>query len=275
MNEFIKNRLAVKKFFEEKIALPKTRYSHYAICTQLCLLSVKNAKEDLKLKPIKKFLEDYTNFDDKNPEAKKILNVIKYLEKAFPESKSPALRNKANVISIFHLVSELSSRGNISGRERDIGSFFKKFVNDLKKEFEKKSEDRDPSLSDYQLAVQQGQDKIKSVNIRLNVLIKKIAGKNKFFYKLIYPPISPRDDFEKMYNETRNILKIKTVAAFDDWLIKNAGLKDIQCPKAHGKKETTVGHIRNCIHYKEHGSFIPKNLIKANKLLKKTLKDIK
>lgn len=275
MNEFIKKRLTIKKFFGEKIALPKTRYSHYAVCTQLCLLSIKGVKEDLKLKNIEKFLGEYTNFNDKSPEAEKILNVINYLEKAFSENKDPALRNRANVISMFYLISELSGRGDISGREKEIGLFFKKFVKDLQKEFEKKPEDRNPSLLGYQLAVRQGADKIKSVNIRHTILLKKIAEKNKFFYELLYPPISPRDDFEKMYNEARNILKIKTVAAFDDWLIKNAGLKDIKCPKARGKRETIVGHIRNCIHYKEHGSLVPKNLVAANKVLAKILKSTK
>lgn len=269
MNEFIKSRLTTKKFFEEKIALPKTRYSHYAVCTQLCLLSIKGAKEDLKIKNIKRFLGEYANFNDKNPEAEKILSVINYLEKAFPENRDSTLRNRANVISIFYLVSDLSGRGDISGREKEIGLFFKKFVKDLQKEFEKKPENRDPSLLGYQLAVRQGADKIKSVSIRHDILLKKLAEKNKFFYKLLYPPISPRDEFEKMYNKARKILKITTVAGFDDWLIKNAGLKDIRCPKARGKKETAIGHIRNCIHYKEHGALVPRNLTKAIKVLEK------
>lgn len=275
MNDFIKRRLSTKKFFKQRVALPDTRYSRYAVCAQLCLLSIKGAREDLKLKNLEKFFIDYAGFNDKSPEATKILNVVGSLEKAFSDKDDRALRNRANVISIFHLVSELSGRGNISGREKEVASFFRKFVNDLQKELIKKPEDRDSSLLSYQSAVTQGADKIKSVNIRHNILLKKIAGKNKFFYKLLYPPISPRDDFEKMYNRARMVLKIKTVAAFDDWLIKNAGLKDIRCSKARGKKETMVGHIRNCIHYKEHGSVVPKNLVAANKLLTKILKKTK
>ena len=197
------------------------------------------------------------------------------LEKAFLDTGDSALRNRASVVSIFHLVSELSGRGNISGREKEVATFFRKFLKDLQKELGKKPEDRDSSLLSYQSAVTQGADKIKSVNIRHTILLKEIAEKNKFFYKLLYPPISPRDDFEKMYNKTRNILKIKTVSAFDDWLIRNAGLKDIKCPKARGKRETIVGHIRNCIHYKEHGSLVPKNLVAANKVLAKILKSTK
>lgn len=260
-----------ESFLKIGLHLPDTRYSRYAVCAQLCLLSIKGAKEDLKLKNLEKFFIDYAGFGDKSPEATKVLNVVSSLEKAFVDKDDSALRNRANVVSIFHLVSELSGRGNISGREKEIATFFRKFVKDIQKELSKKPEDRDSSLLSYQSAVTQGADKIKSVNIRHNILLKKIAEKNKFFYDLLYPLISPRDDFEKMYNKARIALKIKTVSAFDDWLIKNLGLKDIKCPKARGKKETIVGHIRNCIHYREHGSFVPKNLVMANKLLTKIL----
>ena len=272
MNEFVKHRLAKKKFFKERVALPDTRYSHYAVCAQLCLLSIRGAKEDLKLKKLEKFFVDYTSFNDRSPEAKKILNVINYLEKVFPAADDSALRNRANVISIFYLIWDLSGRGDIVGREKEIGSFFRKFVRDLRRELEKKPEKRDSSLLSYQSAVTQGADKIKSVNIRHNILLKRIAEKNKFFYKLLYPPVSPRDEFEKMYNQARKILRITTVAGFDDWLIKNAGLKYMRCPRARGKKETVIGHIRNCIHYKEHGSLVPRNLTKAIKALEKVVR---
>lgn len=274
MNEFIKRRLAAKKFFREKVTLPDTRYSHYAVCAQLCLLSIKGVKNDLKLKSLEKFFIDYSSFNYKSPEAKKILNVINYLEKAFPDKKESALRNRANVVSIFYLISELSGRGNISGREKEIGSFFRRFVKDLQKEFEKKPEDRDSSLLSYQSAVTQGADKIKSVNIRHNILLKKLAEKNKFFYKLLYPPVSPEDSFKKMYEKARKQLKITTVSGFDEWLINNLHLKAIRCSKARAKRETLVGHIRNCIHYSEHSSFVPKDLTRANKLLEKTLNKI-
>ncbi len=224
MNEFIKDILTAKKFFEERITLPKTRYSHYAVCTQLCLLSIKGAVEDLKFKNIENFLKEYPNFNYKTPEAQKILNTINHLEKAFPDNRDSALRSRANIISIFHLISELSGRGNISGREKEIGLFFRKFVKDIQREFKKNPEDRkDPSLIDYQLAVIQGADKIKSVNIRHNILLKKLTGENQFFYELIYP-ISPKDKFIQMYNETRKKSKITTVADFDKWLINNFSL---------------------------------------------------
>lgn len=267
MNEFIKRHLTAKSFFRKRIALPDTRYSHYAVCAQLCLLSIKSAKVDLKLKNLELFLGEYASFDNKSLEAKRILNVVKILEKAFPGSKEYALRNRANVVSIFHLVSELSGRGNISGHENEIGSFFRRFVRNLQKELGKKPEARDPSLLSYQSAVTQGADKIKSINIRHTILLKKLAEENKFFYGLLYPPVSPEDNFRQMYAKAQKKVGIISVAGFDDWLIKNRGLKDIKCSKARGKIETLIGHIRNCIHHKEHGSFSPRSLAKANKIL--------
>lgn len=272
MNDFIKRRLVTKKFFKERVALPDTRYSRYAVCAQLCLLSIKGAKEDLKLKNLEKFFVDYANFNDKSPEAIKVLNVIKYLEKAFSDKDDIALRNRANVVSVFYLISDLSGRGDISGREKEISSFFRNFVKDLQKELMKKPEDRDPLLLSYQSAVTQGADKIKSVNSRHSILLKKIAEKNKFFYKLLYPPISPEDNFKQMYEKIKTKQKITSIAGFDQWLISAQGLKDIKCSKARGQKETIIGHIRNCIHHNDHSSFSPKELAKANKLLEKILK---
>ncbi|OGN21394.1 MAG: hypothetical protein A2915_00985 [Candidatus Yanofskybacteria bacterium RIFCSPLOWO2_01_FULL_41_34] len=272
MNDFIKRRLATKKFFKERVALPDTRYSRYAVCAQLCLLSIRGAKEDLKLKNLEKFFVDYASFNDKSPESTKVLNVINFLEKVFPDKNDSALRNRANVVSVFYLISDLSGRGDISGREKEISSFFRKFVKNIQKELTKKPEDRDSSLLSYQSAVTQGADKIKSVNIRHDVLLKKIAEKNKFFYKLLYPPISPEDNFKQMYEKIRTKQRITSIAGFDQWLIGAHKLKSIKCPKARGKKETVVGHIRNCIHHRDHGTFTPKKLTMANKLLERILK---
>jgi hypothetical protein len=267
MKLFINSRLAAKTFFKKRISLPNTRYSHYAVCAQLCLLSIKGAKEDLKLKNLEKFLKDYRSFNDKSPEANKIIDVVKYLEKAFPYDGDSTLRNRAGVVSVFYLVADLSARGDISGKEKDIGDFFRKFIKDVQKDLEKKPEDRDPSILSYQSAVTQGADKIKSINIRHSILLDRLSRRSKFFYNLIYP-MSPQDKFIKIYNEAKSKLKIRTIVDFDAWLIKNKRLKDIKCPSARGKAETSIGHIRNCIHYpKEHGAVPVQDLDKAIRIL--------
>lgn len=271
MNEFIKHKLASKNFLKKTVALPDTRYSHYAVCAQLCLLSIRGAKEDLKLKNLEKFFTEYSNFDDKSPESKKILNVINYLEKAFTDNKDSSLKNRANVVSIFYLISDLSGRGNISSKEKEIGLFFRQFVKNLEKELQKKPENRDPSMLSYQSAVNQGADKIKSVNIRHNILLKKLSEKNKFFCELIFPQISPEDNFRKMYEKLESKTKITNTAKIDEWIVKNFSLQIIKCPNSRGKKETIIGHIRHCIHHKKHGIFTIKDLTNANKILQQAL----
>jgi hypothetical protein len=82
MNDLIKKRLTAKIFFKKIIALSNIRYSHYALCVQLCLLSVKSAREDLKIKYLEKFIKDYPSFDRNSLEAKKILSVINFLERS-------------------------------------------------------------------------------------------------------------------------------------------------------------------------------------------------
>jgi hypothetical protein len=271
MNEFIKNKLVGETFFKERISLPNTRYSHYAICAQLSLLVIKGAKEDLKLKNLEKFFKDYSSFNYKSPEANKIFDVLGSLERAFPGEKDSALRNRANVISIFYLLSDIATRGDISGREKEIGSFFKKFVKDVQKEFEKRPEERDPAILSYQSAVTQGADKIKSINIRHNILLEKLAAKNKFFYSIIHPT-SPLDKFIKIYNLARIKLKLRNPERFDEWLIKNKGLPDIKCPASRGKKETFIGHVRHCFSHPEHGAFTLRDIQKGSKILNEILK---
>lgn len=273
MNDFIKNRLATGRFFKERVAFLDTRYAVYAVCAQLCLLSIKGAKEDLKLENVEKLFSDYAQFDGKSPEAVKILNVISFLEKVFQEKNDFALKNRANVISIFYLISDLSGRGNIAGREKEIAVFFRDFVSSLQKEFSKKPEDRDPALLSYQSAVTQGADKILSVNIRHALLLEKIAVKNSFFYKLLHPPAPLEDNFKKSCALIMRRRRFRNIFDFDQWLINDQGFQDIKCPQSRGKKqETIIGHIRHCIHHPPHGSFSPQKIKEANRSLERILK---
>jgi len=265
MTEFIKERLVQKKFFKNVVALPNTRYSHYAVCAQLCLLTLRGAKEDLKLKNLEKFFGDYAGFDHKSLEAKKISLVIKYLEAAFSGAKDSTLRNRANIVSAFYLVSDLSARGNIAGRVKEVGAFFHKFIKSLHGEFQKAPDKRDPALISYQSAVTQGADKIKSVNTRHDILLKKLALKNKFFHDLIHPP-SPKERFRILYEKARTVSKSKNSSVFEGWLMKNKELKQFKCANSRGA-ETFVGHIRHCLHHAQHGKFTSQNLTKGTKIL--------
>jgi len=268
MNRWIKDELASRKFFEKIVALPNTRYSHYAVCAQLCLLSIAGAREDLKLKNLEKFFADYENFNKRSPEAAKVRQVIAFLEKAFHSRNEPALRNRPSIVSAFFLASDLLSRRNLDGKEKEIGDFFRKFTQQLQKEFEKPPDKRDPELLSYQSAVTQGADKIKSVKIRHNILLKRLAEKNQFFFRLIYPTITPEQEFNSLYEEIRIALGTNSPTAFDSWLITKGERTKYNCRSARND-ETLIGHIRNCIHHKQHGHFSQPQLANAIRWLKK------
>lgn len=271
MNEFVKARLSKAEFFTKNVSLTNTRYSHYGVCAQLCLLSMKSAKEDLKYSNIESLFINYAAFNTSSPEAKKILDVIKTLGEVFPNEHEPALRNRPSVVSMFYLVSELTARGSIAGHENELGDFFRDFVEEVKQEFEKKPEDRDAELLSYQSAVTQGADKIKSIMIRHKVLLKRLSQVNQFFSDLINPP-SPRDKFRDAYVNLQKKVGISSVSGLDEWLITNQGIKNISCPKVHGnKQETIAGHVRNCIGHAEHGTFTPKELDEAMKIVERFL----
>ena len=271
MTEFIKKRLVTKRFFKGIVGLANTRYSHYAVAAQLSLLTVTGAKEDLKLKNLEKFFSDYAEFDTSSPEAQKIVLVIKLLEKAFSNKKDASLRNRANVVSAFYLMSDLSARGNIAGRERDIATFFQKFVKDLHGEFSKDPIERDSVLISYQSAVTQGADKIKSIAIRHKILLDRLAAKNTFFQKLLYPP-SPTERLKSMYEAARKKVGARNPAAFEKWLMNNKGLKRRTCKNDRGAPETFVGHIRHSIHHPDHGTFSTESLSKATRVLEELLR---
>jgi hypothetical protein len=272
MNDFIKGKVVSKNFFKKTISLTDARYSHYAVAAQLCLLSIRGAVENLKLKNLEDFFKAYPGFDPGGLDAKKVFFVFKFLEKAFSGSKDPALRNRANIVSAFYLASDLSSKGNILGREGEFGKFFKGFIKELYKEFEKDPDKRDPELISYQSAVTQGADKIKSVKIRHAILLKRIGLKSKFFKELLHPKISPEDQFKNKYDEFASKKGFGTVGSFDSWLISTKKTKEYICAASRGKTETYVGHIRNCITHPGHGKYTLPSLSKGIKLLENLLK---
>lgn len=138
----------------------------------------------------------------------------------------------------------------------------------LQKEFEKPPDKRAPELLSYQSAVTQGADKIKSVKIRHNILLKRLAEKNQFFFRLIYPTITPEQEFNSLYEEIRIALGTNSPTAFDSWLIAKGERTEYNCRTARND-ETLIGHIRNCIHHKQHGHFSQPQLANAIRWLKK------
>jgi hypothetical protein len=267
MNVWVKEELASRNFFKGIVALPNTRYSHYAVCAQLCLLSIGGAKEDLKLKNLEKFFTDYASFDKRSPEAAKIRQVLGFLEKAF-HSRELALRNRPSIVSAFFLVSDLSARGNLRGKEKEIGNFFRRFTEEVQKELDKTPDQRDPELISYQSAVTQGADKMKSVKLRHGILLKRLGQKNQFFSKLIHPNLTLEEEFNAVYEEIRIAMGLRGPTAFDAWLISGLWKPRNSCPKARGN-ETIIGHIRNCIHHREHGRFSRPQLAAALRFMKK------
>lgn len=269
---FIKQKLLVNNFFKKTVQLSNNRYSHYAVCAQLCLLGVKGAVEDLKLKNIEDFFEIYSKFNQSGAEAKKILDIIKYLDRMFSGLSKPGLGNRANIVSAFYLISDLQSRGDITGREKELGSFFKKFVESIQNEFKKDPDKRDSSIISYQTAVTQGADKIRSVKLRNDILLKRLALESSFFSDLLNPTRSPEDIFKELYSKLEKFSKKDTVADVDSFLISNSYFKQKSCKSARKTIETIVGHIRNCIHHSKHGTYSKKQILLAIRKLEIILK---
>ncbi len=152
--------------FKNKVISKAKRNPHLATMAQVSLLSVKNDIVNLKFNDLLLFLKTYSKFNTNGEEAKKIKNVLAYIDKNFNiDEAGIVFTNRAMFVSCFYLISFLMLRGNIKNLK--IKDFFINFSKDLS------SNKSDPDLKDFQIAVVQGADSSTSIKSRHKILLKK------------------------------------------------------------------------------------------------------
>ncbi|MBU1102133.1 DUF262 domain-containing protein [Patescibacteria group bacterium] len=269
MRDFVK-KTSQHKFFKKKVSLPNTRYAHFAVTAQICLLGVRGFT-DAKLENLKVFFRDYPSFNEAGSDAKKIKDTLDYLNRMFA-NRTPELKNRASTISLFVLVTELMKRGDIRGKEKKLAKFFLKFMKDLKKEIEKGQQAKDADFLQYQGATTQGADKQKSIKLRHEILLKKLYRYDPYFYRLMNPEPSPEERFQNLYGK----LEIRFKSDFnkiDKWLKnKSSRIEFINCRSSRGTfKESLPTHIRHRMHHHEHPEYKKSQLVTAIKILESVL----
>jgi len=248
MNGFAKE-IATHSFFMKKVTISNRRYSHFAVAAQVCLTGIQGASS-AKYGSLEKFFETYSGFNPNGLDAQKVREILDFLSGAFPDSCAQ-LGNRANIISIFLLIYDLQKKGEIAGREADLGNFFRSFIQELKKVIASKEEATPEKIKylEYQNAVIQAADSITSINTRSRILQESLIHYDPF-YENILNLMTPRKRFESLYEPLETLHGGKP-SAFDTWLKKNTDVEVIACDGAKDNESLPV-HVRNSFHHSKH-----------------------
>ena len=197
----------------------------------------------------------------------KLKSVLDYLNRMFP-NQSPYLKNRASIVSLYLLLSELIEKGNLGGKESKLGRFYQSFSKELEKEIEKGVDATDAQYIAYQSAIIEGAYKQKRLKARQDVMLQKLYKFDPAFYKIMNPTPSPEEIFLDLYRKLET--KFGSARTVDAWLFsKFKKLKKIQHPR--GKVESPATHVRHCLHHKPHGKYKKDDLVKATKFLQKAV----
>lgn len=257
ITKFVSN-LTRQKFFTHKVSFQNTRDAHFAVAAQLCLLEMAGRIVSAKYNNLEGFFKDYSNFDNNGLDAKRIKQMLAYLSRMF-ENSTPELSNRANTISVYLLVSELMKRGNIKGKEKTLGTFFSKFVSDLRKAVAQNMKKTDPEFLRYQNATIQSADSLSSIKIRQEILLERLVNFSSYFKKLLNAP-TDEQRFKNLYDKLERKNGGKP-SIFDKWLQQShTNVSKIKCGT---RTESLPVHVRNSIHHKDHPKYTKTQLKKA------------
>lgn len=270
MTNFAKN-VAKNNFFKNKITILDTRKAFLSLACQICLLEILGI-QSVKSKDLRNFLNTYKTFNKNSNEAKKIKYVFIYLEKIFNEDKSTELKSKANIVSVYVLISNMMTRGELKGKELQFKRFFRHFFKELQDEINK-SNTQKPEYLKYQNALISSPDSQKSIKDRNDILLIKLANYNKFFKSLINISLE-EDEFRKLYDQLE--VRHGNSKGFKSFLVNlNPKVKGLSCAGNRGKFETLPAHVRDSIHHKKHPRYTKDQLKYSLTLLKKIYKSNK
>ena len=175
--------LSKHKFLEKKVTLRNSRFSFLSIVSQICLLETEGMI-DAKYKNIEKFYKNHSIFNKDSPKGRKIVKVLDLLNVIF-DHKIPELSNRASVVSIYLLVSDLLEKTTLKGKEPVIKKFYIEFLKKLSLEVEKGPLAKDTELIIYQSAVNQAADSKESIQRRQDILMKRLVAFDPDFAQFI------------------------------------------------------------------------------------------
>lgn len=155
--------LTGSKFFRDIINVRDYRGSYYQMCAQITALEL-NGIKDVKFRN----LEDLhkSSFDPESDGAKQIKKVINFLSR-ISNDKIPELHTRAEVVSIYSLISQIMKEYALKDEEPLVKSFIINFSKKLRQAEEKND---DVELLRYLNAISHSSDSAVSIKWRHEIL---------------------------------------------------------------------------------------------------------
>ena len=157
------SEIAKSPFFTNTINVKDYRGAYYQMCSQITALEI-NGMRDVKFKNLEEL--HASNFNPESSEAIQIKKVINYLSRISAD-KLPELHNRAEVVSLYLLVSEMMKGYALKDRESLIKSFVIAFDKKLR-EAEEKNDDIE--LLKFLNSMRHSSDSANSIRTRHEIL---------------------------------------------------------------------------------------------------------
>jgi len=161
-------------FFNEKITLKDTRYSHFEISAKWLFIETRGIQPRMRYPQLEAFLKENRAFSKKSQTAQRVSAALDYLNQAFP-NRTQIIKNRASALSVCMLAARIIEQGLHRGTATIFGHFVEDFFTQLTVEVEKGIKSKEKELLDYQQAVSYGLAEGDSIKTRINILTKRIA----------------------------------------------------------------------------------------------------
>jgi len=191
MRDFVIN-CSKHKFFSEKVGFKDLRFAHQAVASQMILLELSKGATDIRNKNLNDMYKEQRNFDTNNPDAKKVIRTLEYLNKIFKE-KTPELK-PYYVLTFYLLISRLMDKYVITNLEDDIFKFFLDFEK-FRNQEEEKQEDKDPDIMEFKDKISHSSDSKSSLEWRHNYFISRFG--------INFPDVPLKDENRNFSHEQR------------------------------------------------------------------------
>ena len=191
MRDFVK-KLAKHKFLEN-CAFSDTRFTFDHVIAQFVRLELKGGPANIQNSHLNRMYMEYKKFEGSDKVEKKILRVLDYLLRVFPEN-TPELE-RHSVITLYCLASVLLEKFVHKGTEPKLYEWFIGFEKDRREQDKLEEEERDIQLSEYKNLTGHSTDAEHSIRGRLEIFERN------FFLK--FPDIEPIDPIRSFTHEQR------------------------------------------------------------------------
>jgi hypothetical protein len=171
-------RILGKHSFFQKTTIHSGRYKGYHMAAQIMILewTLLNFKTTSDISPqyLFDFFDNNRNLNDQSDLAKRVKQILNYLDRVFP-TQTPELDRNIWVVDLFLLVSDLLGKYVIDGREKDLHDFFIAFWQLV--ETARRTRQGDKDILDYAFASSSGTTGKTQIDSRFRIIEQRFLTK--------------------------------------------------------------------------------------------------